>query len=215
MESLFSDAYQPFTIATLVIAGILLLEMIGVTSALTHDVEIDTNGTIGHDTEIGADHDGITIAHALGIGQGMPLSIWLVCLLATFAITGTIFQNVLELITGAALPGWVAAGIILVPALLINRLTATLVYKVMPKDETDAVTEESFLGQYGELVRGPVNKVMTGEAKLVTRGNIAHRLPVVAFYDEEIPVGAQVLILRREKGLYQVQTTTPTNLHSL
>ena len=69
----------------------------------------------------------------------VPLMMLLVVFLAVFGLTGYVLQSV-------------CAGLFL--ALPLVRLTAGGLYKIMPKDETTAVSQESLIGRVGTVVLG-------------------------------------------------------------
>ena len=52
------------------------------------------------------------------------------------------------------LNGWLAAVAVWFLSLPLVRLTAGGLYKIMPKDETTAVSQESLIGRIGTVVLG-------------------------------------------------------------
>ena len=73
----------------------------------------------------------------------VPLMMLLVVFLAVFGLAGYVLQAVCAGLFGGYLNAWPAAAAALFLALPLVRLTAGGLYKIMPKDETTAVSPET------------------------------------------------------------------------
>lgn len=78
--------------------------------------------------------------------------------------------------------------------------------KVLPKDETAAVSVESFVGRVATIVIGTATHLRATEAKLVGPEGKIHYLQVVADVQEQsFSKGEEVLVVgRRSEGVFTV-----------
>lgn len=84
----------------------------------------------------------------------VPLMMLLVVFLAVFGLAGYVLQAVCAGLFGGYLNAWLAAAAALFLTLPLVRLTAGGLYKIMPKDETTAVSQDSLIGRVGTVVLG-------------------------------------------------------------
>ncbi len=84
----------------------------------------------------------------------VPLMMLMVVFLAVFGLAGYGLQSLCAALFGGYLNGWLAAGATCFLSLPLVRLTAGALYKIMPKDETTAVSQESLIGRVGTVVLG-------------------------------------------------------------
>ena len=132
-----SQAYAPFTVAFLVMIGIGLIEGIGLGL-----------GSLDLHADIGGDADGI---HApdllgwLGLGNGLPILIWLTSLLGCFTLAGVAIQQVATGMLGAPLHAGIASGGAAVIGLIVNVFVAAGLARIMPGYESTVVSVEDLL----------------------------------------------------------------------
>ncbi|MEL6236006.1 MAG: hypothetical protein AAFR46_16530, partial [Pseudomonadota bacterium] len=74
----------------------------------------------------------------LGIGR-VPFSIWLAGTLTAFGLTGYAVQLAVVALTGATLPGGLAALLCLGPGLILGGRVARLIGRIMPRHESSAI----------------------------------------------------------------------------
>ena len=79
----------------------------------------------------------------------VPVLMLMVVFLAVYGLTGYLFQTTFAAVFGSYLNGWLAAVAVWFLSLPLVRLTAGGLYKIMPKDETTAVSQESLIGRIG------------------------------------------------------------------
>ena len=84
----------------------------------------------------------------------VPVLMLMVVFLAVYGLTGYLFQTTFAAVFGSYLNGWLAAVAVWFISLPLVRLTAGGLYKIMPKDETTAVSQESLIGRIGTVVLG-------------------------------------------------------------
>ena len=198
--SLFADYNLPFAIALGVMLLLGLLQVIGLGdfdfgADVELDVDVDAGADIADPTSVGF---GGALATLLGLGK-VPLFIWLIVLLMTFAGIGISVQALASDLTGSPLYAWLAAliaGGTSIPA------TATLVRplgRIMPQDETSAVRLDSLVGRRGTITTGKAARSSPARAKVRDRFGQAHHVMVEPHEDASvIPAGDKVLLVRRE-----------------
>jgi hypothetical protein len=222
---LASPAFQPFTIAALVMLGLLAIELVGMllgASASTmlgamfglHGVHADTWLHHGADADTAnlAAHGGI--GHAAGgplagafdwlnVGR-VPLLVLIIAAIASFAVAGMLLQ-ILAMHLVAPLPPTMAAAIAVAASVPGTRWTSRTLARLLPRDETYALGEAGLIGLVGIVTLGPVQDGAAARAKVQDRyGNwhfprVAPGAPGLA-----IPQGASVLFVDRAGGLYTV-----------
>lgn len=157
------------------------------------DINTDVDGGISGASGL---MDGITTL--LGMGR-VPFLIWLIVFLFIFAAIGIGIQALAESLTGAPLYAWVAAALSFGASLPV---TATLVWplaRVLPQDETSAVSIDSLVGRRAAITTGRAAAGYPARAKVLDRYGHTHFVMVEPHeQSSEIHEGEQVLLVRRE-----------------
>jgi hypothetical protein len=160
--------------------------------------------------EIDLDHPDISttgiLTKAFGwvrIGQ-VPFLIILIVFLTVFGLAGLLIQSVSMKLTGHLLPGMIASGITLPLTLPLVRAITGVIGKIMPKDETEAVTEKSFIGRVAVITLGKASKNNPAQAKLRDKFGTTHYVMVEPdLEDEAFQQGDQVLIVSQTSSGYK------------
>ena len=108
-------------------------------------------------------------------------------------------QSLVHSATGFLLPGVVASATAFAGALPFTRVTALGLAKIMPKDESDAVSRQTFVGKPAVIVQGIAKQGLPAQARLKDPTGQSHYLlvePDVA--DEELEQGADIIIVRQK-----------------
>ena len=141
----------------------------------------------------------------LRIGR-VPMSMTMTVFLFVFSFIGFNLQYVLEG-SGIGRLHWLpATAIAFVAALPFVRIGNTILEKVLPKDETSAISSETFVGRVAEITLGVATHAKQTEAKLVGPDGKTHYIQVVA--DRESSTfqrGDHVLVVgRRSESLFTI-----------
>ena len=137
------------------------------------------------------------------IGQ-VPFLIILIVFLTVFGLAGLLIQSVSMKITGHLLPGIIASGITLPLTLPLVRAITGVIGRIMPKDETEAVTEKSFIGRVAVITLGKASKNNPAQAKLRDKFGTTHYVMVEPdMEDEAFQQGDQVLIVSQTSSGYK------------
>jgi hypothetical protein len=152
----------------------------------------------------------------LGLGDDLPILIWLTSLLGCFTLAGVAIQQVATTLSGAPLHWGPATGGALVAGLLLNTLAANGLARVMPGFETTVVSVDDLLRCRGRMVEGAARRGSPARAKVVDQHGQAHFVMVEPHDDADvIPPGGTALLVRREGNLFFALPDADTLLQSI
>jgi len=221
----------PFTVSLGIMLGIGLLEIVtalagfGASDMLDSvlpdmDIDADLDADISFDADADIDADGSNLgeigsASALSrlwgwvnVG-GVPLLILIIIFLFGFGMTGLVIQSVAQKIIGTLLPGLAASALTFFPSLFFVRTGSRLISHIIPKDETDAVSESSFVGRVAVITVGTAKKGSPAQAKLKDQHGTTHYVMVEPDKDEDIfEAGSEVLIVTQTGAIFRVIRST-------
>lgn len=241
-EALTAGPNLPFAVALGVMLAFAGLEILGlffgvafsglVDSALPDfdadidldaDIDIDLDANLDADVDADADVDGpaadaaapgilMTILGWLCIGK-VPALIILMFFLTAFGLSGLFLQGTLKSVLGIYLPGGIAA----IPALFVafptTRMFGLGFAKIMPKEETEAVSRRAFVGRVATITRGYAKRGLPAEAKLRDDFGQTHYVLVEPDFDGDIfDAGSDVIIVRQVGSFYRVIENTSAGL---
>jgi len=208
LAQLLSLPYLPFTLAFVVMIGIGLIEAFGL--GLGH---LDLGTDIDGDTQ-GAAQGGLL--DWLGLGENMPILIWLTSLLACFTLVGLTIQQITGAIAGSPLPWWMACVGAFAGALPLNTIAANGLSRVMPGFESTVVSADDLVRLRGTVLEGTARRDAPARTKVVDAHGQAHFI-LVEPHDasEAIAAGETVLVVRREGPVYFVLPERSTLLRSI
>jgi len=209
MGILGAPANLPFTIALAVVG---LLSALEVLSLMLGGAVGVFDGDMDADVDIDADGAWGEFLSWLHVGQ-MPTMILLITFLLCFGIAGLGLQTALKSTSGAMLP----LPISLLPAFLIalpgTRLVGGLLKKVLPRDESESVSRESFLGCSGEITVGTARRGHPAEARVRDAFGKSHYVMVEPDSEEQtFAAGSKVVLLKRHDAIYRVMDEVHVSL---
>ena len=208
MEFFLAPQNIPFTVAITVMIFIAILEGVGallglgisnLLESVLPDIDIDVDGP---DIE-----SNTTLTHFLGwlrVGE-VPFLILLVVFLTSFGILGLILQKSVFGVTGAMLPSIIAAVPAVIAALPCVRVFGGLINKIMPRDETEAVSTDTFIGRVAVVTIGTAEIGSPAEAKLVDKHQQSHYIMVEPDNDGDIiKQGEPALVVSKAGTIFKV-----------
>jgi hypothetical protein len=212
MEFYVASSNVPFSIAL----GIVLLMGAFEVLSLLLGGSSSLLGMEGPDGVDGLQPDSEVSSEVSGFGQllawfhfgALPLTILLMLFLLTFSVSGLALQNLLQSRFGILLPAAIAiwpAGII---ALFATRLGGGLLKPLLPREETQSVSQDSFIGCAAYINIGTARRGQPAEARLLDKFGRTHYVMVEPEHDEEFKAGSAVLILKRHEHVYRVIDNT-------
>ena len=210
-----ADGCQPFSIALVIMLCIAVIELLtsGIASAALDSILPDFDGLDSLDTVDGidaadtADVDVPAMTKLLGFirVKGVPMLIVLVAFLTVFSLTGFILQTVVESMTTKYLPYMIAIW----PTLLITvpavKLFSGLLEKVVIRDETEAVSSDSFVTCVAVLIEATAKVGCPAEALLEDKYGHHHYVRVEPKEEGvEFSKGDKVVLVKKEGYIFKV-----------
>ena len=207
MDALLVPGYQPFTVAGLVMAGLVLIETISLVAGLSlsefidQGFDVDSHG--GHHADLG--ENGLMGGLLGWVNAGrVPALILIITWLAAFAAAGFVIQTI-AISLWAALPALAASLLAFLLALPATRFTTRAVSFIIPREETYAVSDDELVGRVAEVTLGPLDQGPAGRVKVRdSHGNWHFLMAKAAEGQEPLPIGAQVLLVDRKGSTFLV-----------
>jgi hypothetical protein len=195
-EFWLADENLPFAGAGFLLIGLMMLQATGA-SDLAPDLDADMDGDV----------DGYGAADGLfsflGLGR-LPLMIWLALFLLLFMVIGYAGQQIIQGATGALLSPWLAAPLALLAALPATALIARPLGRIMPRDESTAVSIDSLVGRFAVLGTGTARPGFPARAKVIDIHGHPHFVMVEPDNDgQQFTSGEKLLLVRREGNLFK------------
>jgi hypothetical protein len=186
----------PFGVALLIMIGLGVIEGIGIFIAMSPSQIFDHHFELDH-----PDIDGPL--GWLHVGR-VPILVLLILFLLGFAISGYVIQILCSSLFGGYIPALIAA----IPAILIGLSTVRglggLLALIIPKDETNAVSERSLIGRAGIVITGTARQGMAAQVKIRDQHGYYHYLMVEPDEpDVEFEEGSEVLVVKKQGAIYR------------
>jgi len=177
MEELVSPGNAPFLVAICMMVFIGALEGLSllIGTGLLHHLDSFFAIHLDHATPL---FPGENVLGWLHVGR-VPLLVLLVLFLMGFAIVGLSLQWAVAGLVGAPLPPLLASLIAAACAVPGVRLFGGQIARYVPRDETSAISEESFIGRVARLTAASAMSGQPGQAKLTDEHGRTHYLLVV------------------------------------
>lgn len=139
----------------------------------------------------------------------VPALVLLVAFLTAFGLSGLIIQSVVNAVTTFYLPAIIAVIPAFAAALPATRYIGLGLSKIMPKEESEAVSREDFIGKIAVVTKGTAQRGLPAEAKLQDHFGQTHYVQVEPdIEDETFAQGAEVLLVRQAGGRFRVIANT-------
>lgn len=128
----------------------------------------------------------------------VPMLVLLILFLTGFALSGYLIQGVALSLSGHLLPAWVASIPAAFAGLSVTSGLGNLIARVVPRDESSAVSEQSLIGRAGVVVRGIARNGFAAEAKVRDVHGRAHYVMVEPDLPEQtFEEGTNVLLVKK------------------
>ncbi len=208
----------PFTVAaviTLIIAIVQFLSLLlglGVTEALDElmpdletELEVDADADMDADLDFGEPGMLEQFFGWLNAGR-VPMLVLLIVFLSSFAGTGYVAQAFATGFVGLR-PSVLVGPLAFAAALPTTRGASRVLGRVLPKDESYAITPEDLVGEIATVTLGPVERETAGKAKVMdAHGNLHFVRVRSARPDASFDIGAEILLVRREGSVFEAIT---------
>ena len=189
------EAYNmPFVVALGLMLVLLVIQLLGF---LDIDLDLDTDADA--DIPAGPVEGLLTL---LGLGR-IPLTVWLVIFLLFFAGIGVSMQELAADLTGSPLDAWLAALIAGAAAVPVTGILARPVGRILPQDETTAVSTETLLGRRARITEGVARSGSPARARVRDVHGHSHFVMVEPHETaSEFHAGDEIILVRREDNTF-------------
>ncbi|MBI1684696.1 YqiJ family protein [Caulobacter hibisci] len=175
---------------TLFLAALLLMLLIGAVEAA------GLGAGLGHDGLDGHDLDHPSLLGWLNVGR-LPLLMVIVVFLFAFGTVGLVLQQLIAGVFRHPAPIWIAGPLATAVALPFTRVLGRLLARVLPGDETTAVSRETLVGRVATIVTGQAKVGSPAQARVRDAHGQAHYVMVEPDEDGEVfEQGTSVIIVR-------------------
>jgi len=232
-EIFFSPATTPFAVAIVLMLIIAMVEIVGAlmgtpaSAALDSmlpdiDVDMDIDMDAEFDATVGCplDADAPAVPDAPGAGPlsqllgwlcvgKVPVLVLLIIFLTAFGLVGFVIQGLQMALLGVAIPSFLAAIPAFFAAMPVTRYAGLGFAMVIPKEQTEAVSQKLFIGKVATIVRGVAVKGSPAEAKLKDSFGQSHYILVEPDLDgETFSQADEIVIVRQSGSIYQAIRNT-------
>ena len=236
VETFFSPETTPFAVAISLMLIIAAVEVVGallgmpasaMLDSLLPEIDADVDFEIDADLDLEADYAGGpldvdtpnipsasnagALSQILGwlcVGK-VPILVLMIVFLTAFGLAGFFVQGVVRGLLGAPLPTIVAVAPALFAAVPATRVAGLTLSKIMPKEQTEAVSQKRFIGKVATIIRGTARKGMPAEAKLADKHGQTHYVLVEPDGETQtFEQGVEVVIVKQTGSIYQAILNT-------
>ncbi len=202
MDFLFVAPNIVFSVALALLSLLVLLEL-GMGGGLTEfldtlipDIDADAGSAAG---------DSMPSRLLSWVRAGkVPTLMLLAIFLGVFGAGGLLLQWLSVSYGPGLLPGLLAAGLMLVLAMPLVRVFAGLLGDLLPRDETQVLSQEALVGRVAVIVLGSARRNAPAQAKLRDEFGTSHYVMVEPLHDQDVfEQGQQVVLVIREGGRYR------------
>ena len=181
---------RPFAIAAVMIG------IVGAIETLSMLIGVSLSELLGKAMSVDHNSDS-TFVNALcwlNVG-GVPLLVFILLALGLFSIAGFLIQDAARLVM-APLPASIAALGAVAVALPLLRASTREVARVIPQDESYAVSLSDLIGRVGQVVVGPLDQGLPGRVRVKDVHDNWHTVTASAAPDSPpLQKGARVLLV--------------------
>jgi len=205
-DILLAPDVRPFAIAAAIMVSL------GVIELLTTMVGFSFGQVLGQDASVDTDGDHGLDGLFLWINAGrLPLLMLMILALGIFSIGGFLLQGVAHTI-GTTVPVTIAALVAAAGSIPAIRSTSRALARIIPRDETYAVSDADFVGKVALVSVGPLDQGLPGKVRLKDVFGNWHTLTARASADSTpLLVGASVLLVDRDAKSF-IAISAPADL---
>lgn len=129
----------------------------------------------------------------LYIGR-IPMLVWLIVFLTTYSLTGFITQSIIFSFITSYAPLWIIAPICLIICMPVVRLVASILSRILPKDETTAIKSTELIGRTAIIILGEARQNYPAQARVKDQFGQSHYILVEPEENITLQQGQEVLL---------------------
>lgn len=195
----------------LFVAALILVLLIGVVEALGLGGGLAVGeGLDGLDGDVNVETP--SLLSWINVGR-LPLLMLIIVFLFGFGMTGLIGQRIIAAVIGQPGPWFLAAPLAFVVALPVTRVFGRGVARIMPRDETSAVSRASLVGRVAVIVTGQASHASAAQARVRDEHGQVHYVMVEPDNAADVfAEGSSVLLVRHAGAKYFAIHNTSASL---
>jgi hypothetical protein len=205
-DILLAPDVRPFAVAAAIMV------VLGGIELLTTLVGFSISELLGKEVAVEADsHNGLG-GLMLWINAGrLPLLILIILAFGVFSIEGFLLQGTAHAV-GTAIPVSIAALIAIAGSIPVIRTASRGIARIIPRDETYAVSDADFVGKVAMVSVGPLDQGLPGRVRLKDVFGNWHTVSARASRDSPaLAVGSRVLLVDRDAKCF-IAISAPADL---
>ncbi len=205
IEFLLADMNIGFAIALCLVLALAILEGVGMLIGLSMMNLLDHISPIELDLEVDADLPAGGLTPLLGwlCLNRLPLLIWLVLFLTSFGIAGYSLNYILLNNFEVNLPEFLTYALSFIFSLYATHHIGKPLSRLLPKNESSAISNNSFNGLIATITIGTAKQDSPAEASLTDSFNQKHYVLVTPDSDtEEFNQGQQVVLVEKKESFW-------------
>lgn len=197
LEFILAPQHSYYAIAFVLVLFLFLIEVAGqfagfsLSQLLDNSAEVD----VSSDTLEGS----AGLFAWLGFNK-VPAVIWLVSVLTLFATLGYVFSFILLSVGGVTMGQNLAAVVVLVVTIYLNAKVCNLIALFLPKEQTSAVSKDSFSGLLAVITVGTAKQGQPAEAVVKDEFNQKHYVLVEPMDEDSFSQGENVVLVVKENS---------------
>lgn len=218
LDFITAGSNLPFTLALAMMLVLATLELLGFLFGLSTSGFLDGWFDFDH-----ADVDGSQLVSVSLVDKFMgwlhfgkvPALILLAVFLVSFGMAGYLLQGTLWAFSGLLLPWWIAVPLVLPLTLPCMRVFGGLLARVLPKDETQSVSQAGLIGRMATIVLGTASHGSPAQAKVRDQHGQTHYVMLEPDESEaSFQAGDSVLLISHNGAVYRAIRDNNPALHS-
>jgi len=205
----FAGETAPFAVALGLTLALTLIEIAGLLLGIHPSAAVDNSLP---DLDADMDAPEATLAPLsqflswISFGR-LPALVVIILLTTSFGLIGFAGQEMLRRMFDFMLDPWIASAPAAAGALIATHHAGHALARIVPREETEAVSTADFVGRVATIFRGAATVGRPAEAKLTDIHGKTHYLLVEpAEVDQTLPEGSEVVIVRQEGSIFRVIT---------
>jgi hypothetical protein len=205
-DILLAPDVRPFAVAAAIMVALGGIEL------LTTLVGFSVSELLGKEFAVEADsHNGLS-GLLLWINAGrLPLLILIILAFGVFSIEGFLLQGIAHAL-GTAIPVSIATLVAIAGSIPVIRTTSRGIARIIPRDETYAVSDADFVGKVAMVSVGPLDQGLPGRVRLKDVFGNWHTVSARASRDSPaLAVGTSVLLVDRDARSF-IAISAPADL---
>jgi membrane protein implicated in regulation of membrane protease activity len=218
LDFITAGSNLPFTLALAMMLVLATLELLGFLFGMSASGFLDGWFDFDHGEVDGSELVTISLVDKfmgwLHFGK-VPVLILLAVFLVSFGIGGYLLQGTLWAFTGWLLPWWIAVPAVLPLTLPCIRVFGGVLARVLPRDETQSVSQAGLVGRMATIVLGTARQGSPAQAKVRDQHGQTHYVMLEPDEDgASFQAGDSVLLISHSGAVYRAIRDNNPALHS-